>query len=122
LAPTADSTSLSDAPTTDLPTPTSGPDAYWIQPGVPELLRSKVAAALSPAGWIQAEQPDDASLQLVLMQPGLEVATAAVAQWYYALVAPFPTVPDDMHWLSFLTYWQGNGIDPVPFGGTAELF
>src|SRR5574341_273034 len=104
-APTADTTASSSGLATDLPTPTSGPGAYWIERGVPQWVADQISSALAGAGWTQAASPDESNFRIVL-NAGAEADY--LASWVYALVAPFPTIPDDVSWAAFAAYWQTN--------------
>ena len=88
------------------PTPmaTLDPPTVWVQPGVPAAITSSVIPLLTGAGYIQSETAD-ADVQVALNPSS---SSSLTAQWVYALVAPFPTVPDGVSLSDFSSYWQGG--------------
>ncbi len=98
-------------------TATPAPAGVYIQPGVPGDIVSRVMPVLAQAGYAQQGTPDGAAVRVVL-NPGPEAALTA--QWVYAMVAPFPTVPDGVSWAGFTGYWQRTdasglgGFNPAP--------
>jgi poly-gamma-glutamate synthesis protein (capsule biosynthesis protein) len=99
--------------------PTPEPAGYYIQPGVPQALADTLAPALNEAGLIAQESPEGAILRVVLdPAPGVALAGTRV----YAVVAPFPTVPDGLNWSAFLAYWQTGSSEGLPdFGAPPQL-
>lgn len=87
------------------PTSTQPPvaDALWISPAVPDVLRN--AAKLS--GLPVVDSAESATQKLDVADSG--------SLWIYALVAPFPTVTDDIPSADLINAWQtgssltGNG-------------
>jgi hypothetical protein len=73
----------------------------WINPAVPVELRQAIQL---PAGVQLAEDPQEATLQF-----GVQPAGQGQTRWVYALVAPFPTVPDGVRFEDLRAYWQGQG-------------
>ncbi|NMC79828.1 MAG: CapA family protein [Chloroflexi bacterium] len=73
----------------------------WIDPAVPVELRQAIQL---PAGVQLAENPQEATLQF-----GVQPAGQGQTRWVYALVAPFPTVPDGVRFEDLRAYWQGRG-------------
>ena len=94
LQPTATSTE---------PQPTSLPSAsaqsVWIAPALPAHLTTKMTL---PAGFEQVQQPENAVLQLSVGEKQL------VARWVYALVAPYPTINDQVTARDLKQSWQGS--------------
>jgi poly-gamma-glutamate synthesis protein (capsule biosynthesis protein) len=93
------------------PTPTGTPTLYWIQPGVPPELAAKVTYVLEQEGFNAAPSADGAQVQIILNPPASARLTAQIV---YALVAPFPTVPDDVSLEVLKALWQ-NGAAPPGF-------
>jgi hypothetical protein len=98
------------------PTATPAPPTLWVQPGVPDEIAGSVTSQLTGAGFVQADVSDGASLQVTLNAAS---GAALTAQWVYALVAPFPTLPDGVAWQDLQAYWQGSastlpGFDAPP--------
>ncbi len=73
----------------------------WIDPAVPAELRQAIQL---PDGVQLAEDPQEATLQF-----GVRPAGQGQTRWVYALVAPFPTVPDGVRFEDLRAYWQGRG-------------
>lgn len=84
---------------------TPPPAGFWVQPGVPEEVGARAAAELTRAGLVRVEAADRAALRVVL-DPGPEAVLTA--QWVYTVVAPFPTVADDVSWAALGSYWRGE--------------
>lgn len=87
------------------PTATPVPPTLWFQPGIPSAIVTNVSEVLTRAGYVISDTADSAAVRVVL-DPGSEATLTA--QWVYALVAPFPTVPDGIALQDFQRYWQGN--------------
>jgi poly-gamma-glutamate synthesis protein (capsule biosynthesis protein) len=78
-------------------TSTPMPDALWIDPAVP----AKLAGLGQTWGIpITTEDPALATQKLELSDSG--------SLWVYALVAPFPTVTDDVTYADLLSAWKGE--------------
>jgi hypothetical protein len=75
------------------PTPT-----VWADGAVPDGLREK----LLPEGWMWADAPQNAWAQVLPQEDGKAV-------WIYALVAPFPTVADEVSLDEIQSAWRGSG-------------
>ncbi|MBN1429576.1 MAG: CapA family protein [Anaerolineae bacterium] len=109
--PILTATSIPLPTVTDTPTPPT----VWIQPGVPAAIIDSIVPILADAGYVQTENAG-ADIQIALNPSS---TFALTAQWVYALVAPFPTVPDDVSSSDFHSYWQGGsttlpGFDVPP--------
>jgi poly-gamma-glutamate synthesis protein (capsule biosynthesis protein) len=89
--------------------------SFYVQPGVPSSLAETVSATLTQAGFVRVDAAEGAALRVVL-NPGADAALTA--QWVYALVTPFPTIPDDIMWTEIGAYWRGEvaslGSFPTP--------
>jgi hypothetical protein len=72
------------APTTTL-SPTPLPYSLWIDPALPELLRSQIKL---PADYSFASTRDGATIRIEFS------AKDVMSQWVFVLVAPFPTIMD----------------------------
>ena len=101
--PTAVAPSSTPAPTATVPpTPTStplSPVSVWIEPYMPADLRGSIALA---PGVVEAGEAENAAYKL-----GVGSQTP-LSQWVYALVAPFPTIPDGVSAQALMDSWQGN--------------
>lgn len=89
----------------DQPTATTGPAAYWIGPGVPPSLEASAVSTLGQAGWIEAASAEEAAIQIGL-NPGPEATSST--EIVYALVAPFPTVPDAIAFGALSALWTNH--------------
>lgn len=94
-----------EARTLPTPNPTSTqeilPDALWISPAVPDDLR------LIAQKWDIPRVDDPA-----LATQKLDVSVSG-ALWIYALVAPFPTVTDDVTYEDLISAWKGAPAGPL---------
>lgn len=89
-----------------MPRPTGTPTAtahraaaLWIAPTVPQALREAADGLQLPA----VADASAATLRLQISASG----RSAGSQWVYALVAPFPTIVDDVTLDDLRAYWQG---------------
>lgn len=84
-----------------IPTATSTPPrlSFWIDEIVPDSLKKAVRL---PEGVSRAEHPGGATFRLELKKEG-----APAARWVYALVAPFPTLLDNVSLKDLKNAWQG---------------
>lgn len=86
------------------PSPTSVPAKLWISPGVPEVLR-QIAVGF---GQSIVDDPAGAAFHLdVSLAPDSHSSI-----WIYALVAPFPTIPDGVSIADLKNAWAGVGTGP----------
>jgi hypothetical protein len=98
--PVAETTSTSTSiPSTQTSTPR--PDALWVAPSVPAPLRDAALAS----GMPPAVDAGSATQILDVSDSG--------SIWIYALVAPFPTVTDDITYADLLSTWQGASSGPL---------
>jgi len=109
---TASPTALPTLAPVALPTgkPTNAPSLLWIGPTIPPLLRERALAWDIPI----TESSNDANLYLNLSQEDDFQVT-----WIYALVAPFPTVTDDVSASDLKSAW--NATYSGPFSGLPLL-
>ncbi len=106
------------APADSTPTPTAFQPAtatpttvrLWISPAVPDLLRDAVAARLAhPARQVVlVAKAEDADIRL---EPG---GREGLARWTYAVVAPFPTLRDDVALAEVLDAWRQGSLWAAP--------
>lgn len=88
-------------PPTQAPTPSAL--SLYLAPELPPAL----AETLSLPSWLSlSAQPQGASLTLV---PG---GAPALGHWVYALVAPFPTIPDGVSATDLQNAWHGRASGP----------
>jgi len=85
-------------------TPTVSVVNLWLSPALPDRIRTRLEDVVDQgAGGLQLTgEPSEA---LVRVEPGGEVR---IAEWVYALVAPFPTVEDGMSYESLRALWSGE--------------
>jgi hypothetical protein len=83
-------------------TPTSQP-LLWLAPYLPDGLREAVALQ---ADVTFVANPETANLRLVV---GIQ---DPLVQWVYALVAPFPTIPDGLTSADLMDFWKGQPSGP----------
>lgn len=84
------------------PTATPAPLRVWHDPAVPITVRDQVKAALSSLDTVPAPSAEQSDLRI-----GLELPIE-IARWVYAVVAPFPTVTDEVKWKDVLRFWAGE--------------
>ncbi len=100
--------------------PTQPAYSVFLPAYLPEMLRTSITQ--SPE-YRLATTPEDADLIVEVGQSGASPAST----WVYALVAPFPTVPDGLTSDELLTAWKGGSIsqfDRIPLlmdEGTLQL-
>jgi poly-gamma-glutamate synthesis protein (capsule biosynthesis protein) len=95
------------------PTPEPVKPRLWVSPALPAGFRE---ALRLPAGWELASNQLNATLQLEVPSRGnlplIQLPkTAPLSYWVYALVAPFPTVEDEISLDSIRRAWQGDLSD-----------
>lgn len=84
-------------------TPTLEPNLLWIDPALPELLRSKLKSSFPLQ---ETDQREDASHVITIGTDQI------ITDWVYVVVAPFPTVQDDVTTSELLSSWSG-GTNPI---------
>ena len=97
------------ATTTPEPTATPLPPSIWLPEGLPA---SVLDIATLPEGWVVAGSADQADLVLEVN------GSLQVHRRIYALVAPFPTITDEIAMLELKEMWQRG---KRPHGGIATL-
>ena len=98
------------------PTPSPSPTPAWpVTVYIPQGLPAPVADSLNAA---IAAHPDLFSASSAADGAEVEVhhasdqADASIATWTYALVAPFPTIVDEVAWEDFTASWSGQPSGP----------
>jgi poly-gamma-glutamate synthesis protein (capsule biosynthesis protein) len=76
---------------------------WWISPNLPLVYRELLTL---PEGAQVTDEKDQAHL-LVSVNEG-----ETISQWVYALVAPFPTLVDEVSYADLQAAWQGKGSEP----------
>ncbi len=99
-APTQTATS---APTAVPTTPVPPPPGIWLPPYLPQALRESLKL---PSGFQLAKQEAGAGLRMDLL-PGDESNSIP---WVYALVAPFPTITDEVTLQDLQSAWKGGPV------------
>jgi hypothetical protein len=110
VLPSPTSTALPSPSSTPRPTLTPEPVkdlTVWISPAVPDGLRSQLHF---PAAIRQVDQPDGASLKLEPVSGQSETEGVYPIQWMYAVVAPFPTLQDDVNLADVQDAWFGKPV------------
>lgn len=95
-------TSPTEIPQPTLPAqvvPTPVLKAVWFPPYLPAGLVSQV---FLPSAFIRVDDPQQAELRLDVG------SDSPLADWVYALVAPFPTVTDEVSLLDLQQFWSGQ--------------
>jgi poly-gamma-glutamate synthesis protein (capsule biosynthesis protein) len=110
---TTPGSTTTDAPSATPPSPSSTPEptplpvdpsqSVWIDPILPSGFASQISL---PPDLDQIQEPDDAALRLTVGEE------QPVARWIYALVAPYPTITDNVSKRDLKQSWQGNPAGP----------
>ena len=90
------------------PTLTPVPASLWISPAVPENLRQFALASGLPS----VETPDAATERLEISNQQSPLDNQPASVWIYALVAPFPTLTDDVSLADIQSAWAGTPSGP----------
>ena len=108
--PTAIPENTVEVSPTAIPTPArASGNTLWVPPYLPEALKSSLTSQDIPL----ADSPEIARVRL-------EVGGDQPASlWVYALVAPFPTIPDGVELSDLRAAWKGDSSGP--FGGEPLL-
>ncbi|MBI5840344.1 MAG: CapA family protein [Chloroflexi bacterium] len=86
----------------DTPIPLTG-SSLWISPSVPSHLRTLAESWNIP----QSSERETATIQLDVAQVG-----SSSSVWIYALVAPFPTLIEDVSFFDVQDAWNGSAREP----------
>ena len=112
LPPSPPQAIVASPPSEQLPLKLPGQSSLWIDPRLPEGLRTALAL---PSGVIPAGGVEGADLRL---EPGVG---AVVSQWIYALVAPFPTLARGVSSEELRQAWSEGPPSDEPFAGRPLL-
>lgn len=94
-----------DTPLASTSVPSAAPASFslWIDPTLPEALRSQV---IVPLDVVAVPSRETAMLRL-------EISTERpVSRWIYALAAPFPTLSDGVTFDTLRRAWRGEAVGP----------
>jgi hypothetical protein len=107
---------------TATPTVTPSPIGVFASGALPEAFRKQINDKLAQqaGAFIASGDPNLATLQ-VAYAPNIDVPI--VGQWVYALVAPFPTLADDVPFAAVQAAWQGQPVecDACDFTGPLRM-
>ncbi len=116
--PTPTSTPLPTA----TPTATPAPIGVFTSGSLPEAFHKQINDRLAQqaGAFVASSDPKLAALQIAYA-PNIDVPL--LGQWVYALVAPFPTVVDDVPFSAVQAAWQGQPVqcDACDFTGPLRL-
>ncbi len=90
------------------PTATPLAISLFVSPAVPASLRQSIPAA----GITFAPSTEAANVHLDVTQPQSEIVNQKSSIWTYALVAPFPTITDNVAFADIKNSWAGNASGP----------
>ena len=109
-------TAFPSPPPTNTPSPTPSPITVWAAPDVPQRLAQAIADAINaqPGQYQLTGDPTKVDVQISATSSEQPLAT-----WVYALVAPFPTIPDGLTGDDLRAAWAGQPAGP--FAGTPLL-
>jgi poly-gamma-glutamate synthesis protein (capsule biosynthesis protein) len=79
--------------------------ALWVAPYVPKELAQSIAL---PGDWSRSDTAESATARLEIGDQNI------LSRWVYALVAPYPTIIDDVTGQDIKSAWQGTS--PATFG------
>jgi hypothetical protein len=109
---------------TETPTPSPTPTPAWpvtvfVPPGLPTPVEGALNGVLAghPDIFSPAPSAEVADVQVVLsplmaLGAGPSPDTTPLAEWVYAVVAPFPTLTDEVAWADVANGWSGNPTGP----------
>lgn len=115
--PTSGASATAPSPATPTAEPTAGPIELWASPGLPpELLQ--LAGQLTEVDGRPVAWADDGSSADVRLEPNPK---QPLSRWVYALVAPFPTLTDEMTLADLQQIWNGGVDRPIYLAGEAGV-
>jgi hypothetical protein len=107
---------------TAIPTATPAPVGVFASGALPEVFRKQLNDKLAQqtGNFVASGDPNAATLQ-VAYAPNVDVPV--IGQWVYALVAPFPTLVDDVPFAAVQAAWQGQPVqcDACDFTGPLRM-
>ena len=97
-------------PPTSTPTATPAPKRVSMQNVLPETVRASIEAVVAqqPGDFVAATDPNTADIQ-VAYAPNVDLPT--IGNLVFALVAPLPTLVDDVPVSAFQAAWQGQPVE-----------
>jgi len=100
------------------PTPTPAwPVTVFIPPGLPAPVADTLHAAVAehPEVFLPAPSAEAAEVQVMLDPPTTSqtgTGAALLAEWFYSVVVPFPTLVDEVTWADVAGRWSGTPTGP----------
>ncbi len=121
LTPAPSQTPTLTPTSTPIPTPTPAPLRVSVALGVPGAVGAAAQQTVQsrPDQFALVNLDQEADLQLIMTQVGQVAPQDMVATWVYALVAPFPTLVDDVPFAEIQGAWQG--APSATFGGSLRM-
>ncbi len=119
VTPTPTRTPRPTATLTPTPTPTPAwPLSVYVPHGLPAPVADALDAAITEHSdlFTPATSPAAADVQVVI---GDGAGAERLAEWVYAVAAPFPTLTDEISWADVQAGWSGAASGP--FGGQALM-
>ena len=119
VTPTPTRTPRPTATHTPTPTPTPAwPLGVYVPDGLPAPVADAVSVAIAehPGLFTPVTAPANADVEVVI---GDDAGDRPLAEWVYAVVAPFPTLTDAVSWADVQAGWSGAASGP--FGGQALM-
>ncbi len=92
------------------PTATPAPIRVFISGSLPDALRAPISEAIArqPTSFVASNDPGNIDVQIAFA-PNADVPV--IGRVVYALVAPFPTLVDDVPWSAVQAAWQGQKVE-----------
>ncbi len=94
-------------PPPPVPTATPSPLRVFVAPEVPSTVRTALQHALTQPSFALVESSEGADVQVIVAPMGALAPEQVVATWVYALVAPFPTLIDQVTLVELQSAWRG---------------
>jgi hypothetical protein len=88
------------------PSATTPPITIWLPSYLPEKMRTSL---ILPAGVVQLPAPEGADITISISNQ----TNSSDILWVYALVAPFPTIPDGVTSEQLHLTWTGEAASPI---------
>lgn len=120
--PTDQPTPQPTSTSTPAPTATPAPISVFSPESLPQVVRQHIADAIAAdAAFVQSADPNTADVQIAYA-PNVE-GLPVIGRTVFALVAPFPTLVDDVPWSAVQAAWQGQPVEceACTFTGTLKL-
>ncbi|MFN2272012.1 MAG: CapA family protein [Anaerolineae bacterium] len=113
VTPTATRTPRPTATLTPTPTPTPAwPLNVYVPDSLPAPISDTLHAAITghPDLFTLVSAPATADVRVVV---GDGIGVSLLAEWVYAVVAPFPTLTDEVAWIDVQAGWEGVASGPI---------